>query len=86
MNAKRMEIQKTLEWAELFDTAPRETKRTILAGLIERLTVGRGCKINVQFKLSARQFLEPEMQEALAAASWLNAMPPAMGGFFVAMI
>ena len=69
MNAKRMEIQKTLEWAELFDTAPRETKRTILAGLIERLTVGRGCKINVQFKLSARQFLEPEMQEALAAAS-----------------
>ena len=41
----------------------------ILASLIERVTVGRGYKINVQFKLSARQFLEPEMQEALAAAS-----------------
>lgn len=40
MNAKRMEIQKTLEWAELFDTAPRETKRMILASLIERVTVG----------------------------------------------
>ena len=41
----------------------------ILASLIERVTVGRSYKINVQFKLSARQFLEPEMQEALAAAS-----------------
>ena len=40
MNAKRMEIQKTLEWAELFDTAPRETKRMILASFIERVTVG----------------------------------------------
>ena len=67
--AKRMEIQKTLEWAEMFDTAPRETKQMILASLIERVIVGRGYKINVQFKLSARQFLEPEMQEALAAAS-----------------
>ena len=69
LTAKRMEIQKTLEWAEMFDTAPRETKQMILASLIERVTVGRGYKINVQFKLSARQFLEPEMQEALAAAS-----------------
>lgn len=63
--AKRMEIQKTLEWADIFDQAPLETKQMILASLIERVTVGRGYKINVQFKLSARQFLEPDVQEAL---------------------
>ena len=57
LTAKRMEIQKTLEWAEMFDTASRETKQMILASLIERVTVGRGYKINVQLKLSARQFL-----------------------------
>ena len=64
LTAKRMEIQKTLEWAEMFDTAPRETKQMILASLIERVTVGRGYKINVQFKLSARQFLEPDIKKA----------------------
>ena len=67
--AKCMEIQKKLEWAEMFDQAPLETKQMILASLIERVTVGRGYKINVQFKLSARQFLEPDAQAALAAAS-----------------
>ena len=65
----RMEIQKTLEWAAIFDQASRETKQMILASLIERVTVGNGYKINVQFKLSARQFLEPDTKEALAAAS-----------------
>ena len=67
--AKRMEIQKTLEWADIFDQAPLETKQMILASLIERVKVGRGYKINVQFKLSVRQFLDPDAQEALAAAS-----------------
>ena len=52
----------------MFDTAPRETKQMILASLIEHVTVGRGYKINVQFKLSARQFLEPDAQEAIAVA------------------
>ena len=69
LTAKRMEIQKTLEWAEMFDTAPRETKQMILASLIERVTVGRGYKINVQFKLSARQFLEPDAERAFKTAS-----------------
>lgn len=66
--AKHMEIQKTLEWADIFDQASRETKQMILASLIKRVKVGRGYKINVQLKLSARQFLEPDAQEALAVA------------------
>ena len=65
---KRLQIRKTLEWGEMFDDAPRETKQMILAELIERVTVGNGYMINVQFKLSARQFLEPDAQKILLAA------------------
>ena len=69
LTAKRMEIQKTLEWAEMFDTAPRETKQMILASLIERVTVGARYKINVQFKLSVRQFFEPDGIREIEVAS-----------------
>ena len=39
---KRLQIRKTLEWAEMFNDAPRETKQMILAELIERVDVARG--------------------------------------------
>ena len=67
--AKRLQIQKTLEWAEMFDTAPRETKQMILSSLIERVTVGRGYKIHIEMKLSVRQFLEPDAERAFKTAS-----------------
>lgn len=54
--AKRLQITKMLEWAEMFDTAPRETKQMILSNIIERVTVGSGYKIHIEMKLSARQF------------------------------
>lgn len=63
LSTKRLEIKKTLEWAELFDQASREVKQMILQNIIERVTVGRGYRINVQFKLTAQQFLEPDAEE-----------------------
>lgn len=68
LSAKRLEIQKALEWAELFDQASREAKQMILQNIIERVTVGRGYAINIQFKITSQQFLEPDAQtEHLAA-------------------
>lgn len=66
---KRLQIRKTLEWAEMFDDAPRETKQMILAELIERVDVARGYSIKIQLKLSAQQFIESEPKETLASAS-----------------
>ena len=57
---KRLQIRKTLEWAEMFDDAPRETKQMILAELIERVEVKHSYEITVRFKLSVRQFLGPD--------------------------
>ena len=57
---KRLHIRKTLEWAEMFDNAPRETKQMILAELIERVEVRRNYEITVKFKLTANQFLNPD--------------------------
>ena len=67
--AKRLQISKMLEWAEMFDTAPRETKQMILSNIIERVTVGSGYKIHIEMKLSARQFLEPDSMEITKIAS-----------------
>ena len=55
---KRLQIRKTLEWAEMFNDAPRETKQMILAELIERVDVARGYEIRIKMKLTARQFLD----------------------------
>lgn len=55
---KRLQIRKTLEWAEMFDSAPLETKQMILAELIERVDVARGYEIRIKMKLTARQFLD----------------------------
>lgn len=55
---KRLQIRKTLEWAEMFDSAPLETKQMILAELIERVDVARGYEIRIKIKLTARQFLD----------------------------
>ena len=46
------------------DTAPLSQKRMILAEIIDRIEVGAGYKINIEFKLTARQFLEPDADAA----------------------
>lgn len=35
-------------------------KRMILAEIVDRVEIGKGYKINIVFKLSAQQFLEPD--------------------------
>ncbi len=69
LTTKRFQLKQRLDWSEVFDTAPLENKRMILSNIIERVTVGRGYKINVQLKLTARQFLEPDREETNESAS-----------------
>ena len=45
-----------MTWADAFESVSVETKRIILSRLIERVEIGTGYKIHIQFRLSARQF------------------------------
>ena len=66
---KHLQINKALEWAELFDDASTEAKQMIISNIVERVTVSRGYKIDVKLKLTARQFLEPDAPDTSSAAS-----------------
>lgn len=61
---KRALARKVGEWADIFASAPLSQKRMILAEIIDRIEVGAGYKINIEFKLTARQFLEPDADAA----------------------
>ena len=54
---KRQEILYTRTWAETFADANLETKRMILARLIDRVEVARGYKLNIVFRLTYQQFM-----------------------------
>lgn len=59
MEDKAVEIKQYkqfMSWAEAFESVSMETKRIILSRLIERVEVGDGYQIHIQFRLSARQF------------------------------
>ena len=45
------------EWAAIFDITSPETKRMILARIIERMTVCKGYKIHIESKLTMQQCL-----------------------------
>lgn len=45
-------------WAEEFDSAPLEIKRTILSRLIDRVEVGRKYAVTIKFNISYQQFLK----------------------------
>ena len=45
-------------WADEFDSAPLEIKRTILSQLIDRVEVGRKYAVTIKFNMSYQQFLE----------------------------
>ena len=61
---KRALARKVGEWANIFATAPMSQKRMILAEIIDRVEIGAGYKINIEFKITARQFLEPDADAA----------------------
>ena len=45
-------------WADEFDSAPLEIKRTILSQLIDRVEVGRKYAVTIKFNMSYQQFLK----------------------------
>ncbi len=60
LEAKRLQAKKMAEWGQLFEDAPEAQKRMILAEIIDRIEVRRGYQVTIRFKLTARQFLEPD--------------------------
>ena len=60
LEAKRLQARKMAEWGQLFEDAPEAQKRMILAEIIDRIEVRRGYQVTIRFKLTARQFLEPD--------------------------
>lgn len=64
LEAKRLQARKMAEWGQLFEDAPEAQKRMILAEIIDRIEVWRGYQVTIRFKLTARQFLEPDALDA----------------------
>ena len=50
------QYKQLMTWADAFDSVSIETQRIILSRLIERVDVGAGYKIHIQFRLSAQQY------------------------------
>ena len=48
------------EWGQSFEDGPSSQKQMILAEIIDRVEVRRGYQVTIKFKLTARQFLEPD--------------------------
>ena len=51
------ELGLILSWADSFDTASLDTKRSIISTLIDRITVYRNYNLDIHFKISAMQYL-----------------------------
>ncbi len=52
------ELQRIINWAEIFDNSPMEVKKMICADLIQKVTVRRDYQLNVTFNITLEQFLE----------------------------
>lgn len=46
-----------LSWADMFDASSRETKRIIIAALIDRVDVENDYTLSIRFTISAEQFM-----------------------------
>lgn len=51
------QFQNISAWAEQFDHADVETKKMILARIIERITIGKGYEIHIRFFLTKEDFM-----------------------------
>ena len=47
-----------LDWSELYDKSTTEAKKTILAQLIDRVTIKKGYQVDIVFNVSYEQFME----------------------------
>lgn len=61
INSTIERITHVKSWAERFDAANIETKRMILGQIIEKVTVGRGYKVHIDFKLTYQDFMGHEV-------------------------
>ena len=52
----RREIGKLVSWAEAFDDAEPETRRMIIARLVERIDIGADYSISIRFRISMKQY------------------------------
>ena len=52
----RREIGELISWADAFDEADHETRKMIIARLVERIDVGADYSINIRFRISVKQY------------------------------
>ena len=52
----RREIGDLVSWAEAFDEAEPETRRMIIARLVERIDIGADYSISIRFRISMKQY------------------------------
>lgn len=52
------EIKTIHLWAEMFETATLETKRSIISALIDKIIVNSDYDLDIHFRITAQQYLE----------------------------
>ena len=50
------QYRELVSWADMFQNSPKETKKMIIAYLIDSVNVGRGYEVNVKFNVAYEQF------------------------------
>ena len=55
-NEARREIGDLVSWAEAFDEVEPETRRMIIARLVERIDIGADYSISIRFRISMKQY------------------------------
>ena len=70
LQEKAEKLRELQHWADIFDKATRETQHMIIAGLVERVDVGKGYDIRIKLRISATQFFNPDKEpEGIEQAS-----------------
>lgn len=57
IRTRENELSMILSWADAFDEASLETKRSIIAMLIEKIVVYKDYELDIHFRLTAEQYL-----------------------------
>ena len=54
--AQKCEIGDLVSWADAFDEADPETRKMIIARLVERIDIGADYSISIRFRISMKQY------------------------------
>lgn len=52
-----MQVQQLLTWADRYDRASVEEKHIIISHLVERIEIGEGYQISIQFKVATESLV-----------------------------